>query len=1093
MIPILLTLENLQEANAQYKFNNGKTFFKLKDAVAIKQALSYAIYGNSTLFQGKVELSFKHNDENFIIERDFATNKVKLNANNAIKTDMEEVNKFMASIVGYNANQWEEFVIADKDDCLDRALNDLNMFVKDSFATLRIDTDALKSARSRVESRIEALKSQIAVLSDMYKLSGKEIADNMVSAKEDVAGIKAELARLNDFIVEARSLLKMQAEFDKVNYQLNKEKEKESALMEIISKLNASESMEKSIFLYEKNNEIAVSNEQLQKEIATLTEELNVLEKNLSRGEKAQVEKERTYIYFNEQVKELNKALDETIKDNVISGDIDQSILVNAETYYIQSKEKIDILSKRKDEAQDRLKTVNEELNKERAEFNANRYDYLTRADIREGSLLEGLLEIKKHRLEQLNNNLGKMQSTLGDFRVQKQINANIEANGKAEEKKLLADGGYENFFESFNALERNKQELYKGQIISANILGELKAIDHKIFDNEQARHSYEEDIVALNNAKKILVQYVEKCEDKLSKQSEKLIGFMAKQEYYKEVDELEFGGTCPVCKGKLLDKTDMSIENTRLTSNIVKQEEEIAKTKAILLEYNEKLEKINIRLGNLSTKELTSANYIESLKNTKEAKIMVRENIYKECGVKSHEELTAKVEDSVKSIINYSNTLAKVNQAAGIKNYAADGNKLLDKYIAIIEKEEIPAIKKEIMAINLDIKNLGISYEKISKRLDGKTATEQLDAITALEKREDALVRSINTLLAEKDILEANIDKLNEEIVALKERKAAVSINGKNYDYNELCVMLTGKRYQDILGEIRRVEAKRQFAQDEFIAIKRLLTEKKEVFNTIASKIENLLKQAEINATYIQNLNLNSSFDPSALKGKNIESLRKTILSEQEKEDMQKVLDEHALRMGSLSYQSDALNTRIESGKDLIENFKANCEAYKELQDLLYQKEDETNILIKELAVAEVLNDKLNELQIIKAEKERALTTINSAISEVLTEEIVAYINNMLRKLGQKYYIKEDGKSLAVTYIDRKGTSKLVEKQDEETRAVLSLAIIDAIDTVIGNILNVNALPRIINLKAGLFSEEVRQTLIDEATKKGMLLLLNK
>lgn len=1092
MIPILLTMENLQEANAQYKFNN-KAFFKLKDAIAIKQGLGYAIFGNSTLFQGKVELSFKHDDDNFIIERDFATNKVKLSADTGIKTDMEEINKFMASIVGYNASQWEEFVIADKEDSLERALNDINMFVKDSFATLRIDGDVLKKARNNVEKKIEAIKSQITLLTSMHKLSGKEIADSMVSAKEDVAGIKAELARLNDFIVEARSLIKMQAEYEKVSFQLEKEKEKESISMEILNKLNASEKMEKSIFLYEQNNKVCANNVKLQQEIDTLTEELSTLEKNLSNGQKAQEEKEKIYIYLSEQIKALNCALDDTIKENAACGDIDHAVLASAQLYYAQDSAKIEELTKDLDGAQTRLTVVNEELNASRAEYNSNRYDYRTRADIREGVLLESSLVINEQYATLLNNNLTKLQNTATDFRKQKKSNANIVANGKAEEQNLMADGGYENFFESYNALERNKQELYKGQIISANLLGELKAIDHKIFDNEQAMQSYVEDVTALNNAKQILIQYVEKCEDKLNKQNEKLIGFKAKQEYYKEIDEMEFGGTCPVCKGRLLDKTDMSIDNTRLNANIKRQEEEIIKTKTILSEYNQKLEKINIRLGSLSSKELTSANYIESLKSTKDAKIIARETIFKENGVHSHEELTAKVEEAIESILEYSNRLAKVSQAAGIKNFAQESNDLLDKYINLIEKEEIPALKKDIMATNLDIKNASIMYDKISNRMDGKTASAQLEEITNLEKREDELVKNINTLLAEKEVLECNIDKIKTDINNLEYRKEAVKINGIPYNYDELCVMLTGKKYQEILGEIRRVEIKKQAAQDEFVAIKRLLSEKKELFNATANKIDSLLKQAEINVTYIENLNKNSDFDPLELKGKSIDSLRKVILSEQDKESLQAMLDEHALRMGSLSYQIDALNTRLDNGRELIENFKANCEAYRELQDLLYQKEDETSVLTRELAVAEVLNSQINELQLVKTEKDRALQTINSTISEVISEELVVYMNNMLRKLNQKYYIKEDGKSLAVTYIDRKGVSKVVDKLDEEAKAMLSLAVIDAIDTVIGSILNVNALPRIINLKANLFNEEVRQILAEEASKKGMLLLLNK
>lgn len=1093
MIPVLLTVENLQDANAQYKFNNGKAFFKMKDAVAIKQALGYAVFGNSTLFQGKIELSFKHDEENYILERDFAANRVKLSMNNKILTDADEINKFLTSIVGYSAYQWEEFVLSDKDAIVDSALNDINMFVKDNFANLRIDGDVLKAARERASKRLENIKAQISVLTDMYKSGSKEIVDALVTAKEDAAIIKAEMARLNDNIVETRSLLKAQAEYEKVNYQLGIEKEKEPAMMNIINSLNESDRMEKIIFLYEKNNEVTVKNQELNKEIDKLTAELAILEKDISRGEKAKAEKEKEFIFFNEQIKALNVALDESIANNAENGDIDNSVFAAAESYYVKSKERIAELTEQLVKLQEIKAIAQKELDETRKEYNNNRYNSVLRADIREGTSFENILELKKERLDELSEELSRKQKALEDFLTQRKLNLSTAENCKNEEKALLTEGGYEKFFDSYNELERNKQKLYKGQIIAAGILGELKAIDDKIFDNELARESYKEDIKALLNAKNILIQYVDKCRDKLKKQNEKLISFKAKQEYYKEVDELEFGDTCPVCKGKVLDKTDMSIDNTRVFSNITKQEEEIAKTTLIMDEYNDKLEKINIRLGNLSTKEQTSANYIESLKSTKEAKIKLRDNTYAECGVKSHEELTTKLEESIKKIVEFSARLAKINQVAGLKNFALESAKMLDKHIETTEKEDIPKIKEQINALKEDIKNFSKAYTEISKRLEGKTATEKLEAIRELESKEDVYNDRINVLIAEIEDTEAKIYKLVEEIDTLKARKGAAVIEGKSYDYEGLLIKLAGKRYQEIMSEIRRLEAKRQVSQDEFVAIKRVITDKKASFEEKASKIDELLKQAEVNTNYIDSLNRNSNFTPTELNGKNIESLRKLVLSEEDKISMQQILDEHTLRTGSLSYQCDALKTRLDNGKELLENFKKNCDEYKALQEELYQKEDDTSVLIKELAIAEKLSEKINELQLKKTEKDRAMQSIDSAVNEVLSEELVAHMNNMLRKLGQKYWIKEDGKSLIVVYNDRKGVTKQLEKMDEETKTILSIAVTDAIDIVVGNILDVSYLPRILSIKASALSEDVKAALGEEANKKAMIVLLNK
>ncbi len=1093
MIPVLLTVENLQEANAQYKFNNGKAFFKMKDAAAIKQALGYAIFGNPTLFQGKIELTFKHEEENYILERDFAANKVKLSMNNKIITDADEANKFLLAIVGYSACQWEEFVLSDKDTIVDSALNDINMFVKDNFSNLRIDTEVLKTARDRAEKRIDAIKAQISLLTDMYQSGSQEIVDAMVTAKEDTAMIKAEMARINESIVETRSLLKAQAESEKVNYQLEIEKEKEPAMMNIIESLNESERMEKIIFLYEKNNEVSVKNQELNKEIDRLTAILATLEKDIGRGEKAQLEKEKEFIFFNEQIKALNKALDESIENNAQNGDIDNSVFVSAENFYAKTKEKIAELKEQLAKLEEIKTTAKKELDDTRKEYNDNRYDSMLRADIREGTSFENILELKKERLDELSLELESKQKVLEDFLTQRKLNLNTAENCNIEEKALLTEGGYDKFFDSYNELERNKQKIYKGQIIAASILSELKAIDDKIFDNEQARESYKEDIAALMNAKNMLIQYVDKCRDKLKKQNEKLISFKAKQEYYKEVDDLEFGETCPVCKSTMLDKTDMSIDNTRVTSNIKKQEEEIAKTMMILEEYNAKLERINIRLGNLSTKEKTSANYIESLKSTKEAKIKLRDLTYAECGVKSHEELSAKLDEAIKSIVEFSARLAKINQVAGLKNFAAESAKMLDKHIETTEKEDIPNIKEQISALKEDIKNFSKVYSVISKRLDGNTATEQLEVIKELEKKEDIANDRMNSLIKEIDDAGSKAEKIEEEINKLTARKGIVIIDDKSYDYEGLLIKLTGKKYQEIMAEIRRLEAKRQDKQDEFVAIKRIVTEKKAAFEENASKIDELLKQAEINTNYIESLNSNSNFSPTELKGKSIESLRKLVLSEEDKLSMQQILEEHTLRMGSLSYQSDALKARLENGKELLENFKKHCDEYKVLQEELYQREDETSILIKELAIAEKLSEKINELQLKKTEKHRALQSIDSAVNEVLSEELVAHMNNMLRKLGQKYWVKEDGKSLVVVYNDRKGITKPLEKMDEETKTILSIAVTDAMDIVVGNILDVDNLPRIINLKASALNEGVKKALAEEANKKAMIVLLNK
>ncbi len=1093
MIPVLLTVENLQDANAQYKFNNGKAFFKLKDAVAIKQALGYAIFGNSTLFQGKIELTFKYEEENYVLERDFAINKVKLSTNNKIITDEQEINNILSSMIGYSAYQWENFVLSDKENISDVAFGDINNFVKENFDVLRIDGEVLKSARDRAEKRLEGIKAQISLLTDMYKSGSKEIVDALVTAKEDAALIKAEMERLNESIVETRSLLKAQAEFEKVNYQLELQKNKEPAMMNIISKISESERMEKIIFLYEKNNEVTVKNKELNQEIEKLTAELSLLENEIANGSQVRKEKEKEFIFYYEQIKTLNMALDDSIVKNAENGDIDKTILENAEVYYVKNKERIAELTEQLDKLSEIKTAAVKELEETRKEYNAKRYNSQLRADIREGTSFEYILELKKERLNELKNELSKKQKALEDFYVQRKLNLSTSENCTAEEQILLTEGGYEKFFDSYNELERNKQKMYKGQIIAAGILGELKAIDDKIFDNEQARESYKEDITALLNARNILVQYIDKCRDKLKKQNEKLVSFKAKQEFYKEVDDLEFGDTCPVCKAGILDKNDMSIDNTRVSSNITKQEEEIAKTNLILQEYTDKLEKINVRLGNLTTKEQISANYVESLKSTKEAKIKLRDQTLAECGVKSHEEITAKLEEAIENIKLYSTRLAKINQVAGLKNFASDSADMVNKHIEITEKEDIPKLNEQINVLNEEINNFSNIYSGIKKRLAGKTAAEQLDAIKELEKQEDVLIKRMNVLTAEVEDADNKIKKLEEEINILKARKEEVIVDGKSYDYEGLLIKLTGKKYQEIMSEIRRLEEKRQVSQDSYVAINRVVNDKSAQFTEKTNRKSDLLKQVEINTNYIDSLNRNSNFSPEELKIKNIESLRKMVLSEQDKVSMQQILDEHTMRMGSLSYQCDALKTRLDAGKELLDNFKKSCDDYKALEEELYQKEDDTTVLIRELAISENLSEKINELQLKKAEKERALYSIDLAINELLSEEIVIHINNMLRKLGQKYWVKEDGKNLSVVYVDRKGVTKPLEKMDEETKTILSIAVTDAMDIIVGNILDVSHLPRIISIKASALSDEVKTALGEEANKKAMIVLLNK
>jgi DNA repair exonuclease SbcCD ATPase subunit len=564
MIPVKLSVNGIYDSDAVYSFGNAKDVYPINEAEKIKQCIGYAVFGNDTLYRGSISFEFVYGGKNYIVSRNFEKNTVALTVNGTLMPEQAETEKILRETMLLTPGQWSEIAIASKHEAYDSAVKDVKKFSENFYSTLDIDTDTVENSVAQYRDEISAVGNKAEALKKlMPNTDGLE--ERRKNLGDEIASMKADAAKLSRLVGIGEFNKATAEKLAAVNEKLACEEAKATKIETDGKRLEKSKAIKEHFAFMKEAAGAEADAAAVKEQIETKSGDAARLASEIAAGGKVVAKKQRAYIDSAERIKALGAALDEEIGENLASGKNEEYILGKAGEYCAEGAKTLEELKKIEEETLAEKKKTDEALAAVKDEFDSVRVNAEYRKGVREGACFETLITARKAQSECVAEAIGKENVSL-EF-LQKQLAENEEtvAQCKLKYAQIFGNGDEEKtvktLISEFNELERIKQGIYRNQIISASLLQEIDAIDKKIGENTEMKRSCEENSRSLENAKRTLILYTEKCSDRLSEISETLIEAKSVLKLSDDVDRLEYGGICPVCSGLVADKADRSAE----------------------------------------------------------------------------------------------------------------------------------------------------------------------------------------------------------------------------------------------------------------------------------------------------------------------------------------------------------------------------------------------------------------------------------------------------------------------------------------------------------------------------------------------------
>lgn len=942
--------------------------FNLKSEAGIKNAddalryLEDVLFGNDALFAGEIELSATLGGKDYLIRRDFSADVEVFYQGESLPKEKAEA--VIYGIAALTRKQWKENTAPCDADSFEK---DTASYVGSFLSALGFDKEDLEQKGAGCEKQIALTIAQVEALDEL--VLKKDVISAADEKRAEVENLKSEINKLNNhkkLYEENNARIEKR---DALTAELNAAKDAEPQFVEIAEKLAVGEKLVEDIRVYDRINELERENAALQEELVSLTGELDFAEKEIAKEEESLKGKEDNYSYYNERVISLRDDFDKMLANNAEKGEVTAAAMGK-------------IATSDEDERAKALASYNEwnaRLSELREKFDSVKLNYLKRRSVREGVAFETTLDDKRDRLNVMESMIDAQKAMIA--RLEKEI---------ADSEMLLADNGGAKLSDS----DAKRMKLFKNKILCQTLNVDIGAAEQKIRANEDARKSYAEDIDALTKAKTALNEYVARCEERRNKINDKLIGIKGRLSICKDVDAMEFGSVCPVCKGRVTDKAELALEHSRLSASFTKYEEELNTNRSILKEYGEKLEKLNTRLGQLNERDRLCSVYIDSLKSSVSAKQTALNGLLKDVGVVSLPALEKQFDEA-------DAVFTRESGAGG-----ADGA-FLHEHIRFLkgQVEEINAriapLTDEAENLRRDIADMNGAYEEaIAPELDGRRAYDYLEEIVSDEKTEDELFELIK---------EAEVKREQYLTYLLNE--------GNSNGTPEEIVTAAAEFFLEVSAEIRRNEDLRQKALEEKAEVLALINKKKDALNELAKKAEELIFKTESNTKCATELL--STHDLPEIDENTLVTLKNSVLPEEEKQAFISQIENYHSEMGTLSLRIDALSAEITDVEFDSDRYDAllneSLKAEKELEEL-------NNVLTVSAAAENSAREKADKCALLAKRADELKKLADGEITEV----VLPVLNDALAIIGEDANAAADGLGIKYTVTDRKGSHTL-------------------------------------------------------------------
>ncbi|WP_459480478.1 AAA family ATPase [Clostridium saccharoperbutylacetonicum] len=882
----------------------------------------------------------------YIIDREFRRKKDGSINSGKCKivdiTDSEEVladsvkniNKKVEEIIGLNLEDFTRTVVLpqgkfseflklegkDRRDMLERLFN-LEQFGDN--LTRKLNT---KISKERTENSV--LIGQLSVYSDISDEKLKEKQTELQLIILNLENLKKELDNIEKNYKENEELWKLQLEL--LEYK-NKEKllkEKEEEINKDIEKIRLGEAGEKVIpyiKAYENTKKEFTKNEVEFQDLKVKIEKIKEEQENIEKSwNEIKDKKENKLPQLMIQEEKIKNAIEEKKLLEKILSEINMLM-----THIEEVKIKLEKGQKDLIEIENEIKIKDKEIKEDEKRYDEIKIDELIKEKVQEGILCE-------EKISSLKNNISK--DTEKKAKIEKE-NDDIIASGKALKETIE------------KATKELEEKLNQHEYLLNNPPGEQKDLlnlKQVILENEQKWSNFNKFTNEIAASKKEIVKLnteIEKIQMEEAKNNQELEELKAKEKEIMTENiahtlrmELKDGEACPVCGAihhikeniKVLSATDIS-----LIENKIKEKEEFIKvvnnniienqTKVIAL--NEKISNNESEIINIGSefKEKTLEKLQEEFINLEKA----LENYNKD------KEGLDKVINELKNNINIKN--GEINELRAVVRTNMKQLKELEENIKVNTQEfnelnnKVNLLKSETLIANFIEKN---------------------EEIKAVEKERERLEKKIKENRVAIENLENRKEKLNNEVISIKELlvkyNADLAAYEKNRDEKLLAIRSKVSEESDLDNMLSEVQENIKNINEEFFSaqknkdrIQKEFTDNNEKLIDVGSKYKELIKRKKD-----EEAQLEVAIDSEGFKS--LEEVKANLIEKEEINKYKEKIDDYRENLSKVKGTIESLLNKID-GKTLNEEDYTKVKLLKEQKEIEFSSVNENKIKVDE------------------------------------------------------------------------------------------------------------------------------------------------
>lgn len=943
MKPIYISVDGILNKSKEYLDLTTKTAnlvaITYQDIKELMDLLSLGLFGNG--IEGKIELCYEYNGEEYIVKRDFDNHTAELSRKDAaIEAEgTAEVDNEIFAQLKMDKSSFVSLVAVDRDRIFDGF--QLSSAAREEYIgsvldELMCNKEEIVTIEQKLQEKYNKTQLRIEITEEV---NPKELADlkSEINEKNILRqDIRTEMNVLFDAIKKADEAETAAKQLDIETEELQKALSKQPLIDELNMQLEKSRRAEMVIKLVEKKSQINDRDKELADRVSELGANIKSCERDLTNGAKTVKNIEGVLVHCLERINEFRKVLYKRTQELSTDGDFQNKVYNQIDKYYAKEESELAELNRRKAELHEEVEAIslaNKEISARFKEI--SRKAELKKA-IREGAILEKEIALLTASADSAKNSIQIYEKRLSELLPQ--ISA-LEQNIVQQQTSLqkvnsFISGRFGNQDEALSAAALMEQEFHKYNALIKVQEKEADAIENKLQENVDGLKTYIEDIEALDKAKAGLDAYTAKIRGTIAALEDAIQKLEVERKYLYQAIELEYGQKCPLCSSIVLKKNDEQKRAADTDAQLAKLNKELTKAKGILSEYEEKSRQVSFRNGELSARIKVSQAYIESLKESLADKKEYIKTALKQSGAKSSFDLAEKAKAASEHHAQLNGAIKEHSRIeSAIK---ADFEKIsyLNAERKRLQEEDIPRFKTVLQDSETALNIAQKAYDELSEQLGGVTAQDRLEEITLVEKEYDTLERALYEKRAKLEEIDSDIRENDALINIISCRKRNITISGKEYDYQQVIIKTIGTNLGDIVEEIRKSEEEAETIKVKLAAIKRVLARRQEEYNAAKTEYEALTTRLESDNEVLEQVMAEYGDALQELGADNTQELRKLILSPERQQETKEEIAELTQAIDRRKQNISVLKTLVEEGKEVVSLKSENMAAIKALDE---------------------------------------------------------------------------------------------------------------------------------------------------------------